>query len=88
MARIIAFLLIDWVKHWKYHTYFTKNLKILHDMLQIFLKPVWVGNVYWVGVYATHSTRILGSCTLDSGINTGLHLLNLEKFCRKKVKKW
>ena len=26
--------------------------------LQMFLKPVWVGKVHGVGVYATHSVRI------------------------------
>ena len=38
--------------------YMTASKDVFKTCMKMFLKPVWVGKIYGVGVYATHSVRI------------------------------
>ena len=49
-------------KHFKDWAHYQASTNIYQDSkhlkVKIFLKPVWVGKIHGVGVYATHSVRI------------------------------
>ncbi len=58
-CKIFGQILIMWVKSIieKFSNVFFQCLALPKD-LNMFLKPVWVGKIHGVGVYATHSVRI------------------------------